>query len=82
MASSDEKLDSDAKRAKSRSFVGYLKDRATGSADFDKSGPAKKASASVMGGANPANRAALEAAGYKKGGAVKSAPKAPPKSCW
>jgi len=63
---------------KTRNFAGYVKDRVTGSADFDKEDKAKTASAKpILGGANPNNKAALEAAGYKKGGMVKSK-----KSCW
>lgn len=72
MASSNDKLSSDAKRAGSRSFGGYLVDRALGRADFDNKPSASPASAAprVVGGSNPANAAALEAAGMKKGGRV------------
>jgi hypothetical protein len=68
-----DKVDSDAKRAKSRNFGGYLVDRVLGRADFDTSKP-KDASAKVIGGGNSANDAALEAAGMKKanGGIIKS----------
>lgn len=80
MALPDEKFESDAKRAKSRGLGGYAKDRLTGSADFEKSsGPTKAAPAATrpaIGGANPANKDALEAAGFKRGGVVK------PKSRW
>ena len=80
MASQDEKLDADLKRMKTRSFAGYLKDRVTGSADFDKEDKSKTARAApLIGSANPANKAALEAAGYKRGGAVKAKAK---KACW
>ncbi len=87
MASQDEKLAADLKRMRTRNFAGYLKDRVTGSADFDKEDKAKTASARtlpVLGGANPANKEALEAAGYKRGGAVKAkaSMKKPSGSCW
>ena len=88
MASQDEKLDADLKRMKTRSFAGYVKDRVTGSADFDKSsGPTKDSAAKtrpILGGANPVNKDALEAAGYKRGGAVKakSSMKKSSGSCW
>lgn len=73
MASSKEKFEQDAQRAKSRSFAGYLKDRATGSADFDKSDSAvPTASAGVMGSKNSANAAAMKEAGFKRGGAVRA----------
>ena len=74
MASSDDKLTADAKRAKDRSFAGYLTDRALGRADFSKAAPAQGAQASqppVMGGSNPANAEAIKAAGFKKGGMVR-----------
>ena len=72
MASSDDKLTADAQRAKSRSFAGYLKDRVTGSADFEKPASTKASSAApAVGGKNPANAEALKEAGFKRGGIVK-----------
>lgn len=73
MASQKEKFEQDAERMKSRSFAGYVKDRLTGSADFDKkSGSAPAASATpAIGGKNPANAEALKEAGFKRGGVVK-----------
>jgi len=81
-SSTKDKLESDAQRAKSRGFGGYLKDRLTGSADFaaSKASADAKAAPGVIGSKNPANKAALEAAGYKKGGAVKAKPSN--KTCW
>lgn len=70
MASSDDKITSDAKRAGTRGFGGYLADRALGRADFsDKKAPDMKAGAGVLGGS--ANKEAQEAAGMKRGGLVK-----------
>jgi hypothetical protein len=81
MASSDDKITSDAKRASTRGFGGYLADRALGRADFeDKKAPATKAGAQTLGGGNKDNKDALEAAGMKRGGLVKRpAAKAPAK---
>jgi hypothetical protein len=71
MALPDEKLDADAKRAKTRGFGGYLKDRLTGSADF--ATEAKSKTAEAMGSGNKQNKAILDEAGrFKKGGVVKT----------
>jgi len=65
MASSDDKTTSDAKRASTRSFPGYLADRALGRADFSKA-PSRNESPAMpvgpIGSNNPANAAALEEA--------------------
>ena len=67
MALPDEKLDADAKRAKTRGFGGYLKDRVMGSADFADEAKSKP----VL--ANPSRKAGMDEAGnFKKGGAVKT----------
>lgn len=68
----DEKFDTDAKRMKTRGFGGYLSDRARGKADFDAKTPGAKDSAAspMVGGKNSANKEALEAAGFKRGGKV------------
>ncbi len=78
MASGNEKFVRDAKRAKTRSILGYLRDRALGEEDFEKEPTVNPAPAAevprgprVIGGANPANKETLEAAGMKKGGKVK-----------
>jgi hypothetical protein len=83
MASLDEKLDADTKRMKTRNFAGYLKDRVTGSADFDKEDKAKTSKAAVMGLGDAKTKADAEAAGFKKGGMVKGKTvKKPTGSCW
>lgn len=65
-------MDRDAKRASTRSFLGYLSDRITGSADFEKAPSQSEASAATIGSKNPANDEARKAAGMKNGGVVKS----------
>lgn len=84
MASSDDKLTADAQRMKSRSFAGYVKDRVTGSADFEKPSTKSASATPAIGGNNPANAAALKEAGFKRGGAVKksSAPRSKPSTRW
>ena len=80
MASPKEKFDLDAERASKRGFGGYLKDRAFGSADFEKAPtPVKKAGAAIIGESSM-NKSDREEAGFKKGGRVKVAPAK--KSCW
>lgn len=71
MALPDEKFESDAKRAKSRGFGGYLKDKASGSADFAAPAIGTKPAA-AMGSANKQNKEAMDAAGFKRGGVVKT----------
>lgn len=70
MASPNDKLDADAQRAKSRGFGGYLKDKVTGSADF--ASEPKTRPAAAMGSANKQNKEAMDAAGFKRGGVVKT----------
>lgn len=84
MASSDDKLTADAQRAKTRSFAGYLKDRVTGSADFEKPSTKSASAAPAIGGKNPANAEALKEAGFKRGGAVKkpAATRSKPSTRW
>lgn len=83
MASPNDKLDADAQRAKSRGFGGYLKDRVTGSNDFADEAKSKPAAAGVMGSANSRNKESMDAAGFKKGGAVKPRSVIPgKKSAW
>jgi hypothetical protein len=72
MASQKPKFETDAERMKSRSFLGYLKDRATGSADFSKPEKASPQTARP----NPLNRLGLDEEtkkeiGMAKGGAVR-----------
>ena len=74
MASGKDKLDTAATRMKTRGFGGYLVDRALNRADFEDAPAAVGAKANMrkgIGGANSANDAAREAAGMKKGGAVR-----------
>jgi hypothetical protein len=79
-SSKDAKFEQDAKRASTRGFGGYLKDRITGSADFEKAKTPSTAGAGTLGGSNPANKKSWEEAGYKRGGSVKApAAKAPMK---
>ena len=68
MASQSDTLEEDAKRMKSRSFAGYLKDRFTGSADFKKARTAQelKADTPFHVGDKEKNPEA-----YKKGGSVR-----------
>lgn len=79
MASSNDKLTADAKRASSRGFGGYLADRALGRADFSKSATATPAVARPMGGNNPANSEAIKA--MKNGGLVKVGKGSTPYKC-
>lgn len=81
MASEDDTLEADAKRMKSRSFAGYLKDRATGAADFKAPPIAAKSSRAQAGGESSLNKEDKDSVGFKRGGAVKR-PSAPKKSCW
>jgi hypothetical protein len=71
MASPNDKLDADAQRAKSRGFGGYLKDKATASADF--AAQPKSKTAEAMGSGNSQNKSIIDEAGrFKRGGVVKT----------
>lgn len=70
MAASDEKLDRDTKRAATRSFPGYLADRALGRADFTKAASTSAAVAPAAPDPHKGDREKNPDA-YKKGGSVK-----------
>lgn len=74
-----DKLEADARRAKTRSFAGYLKDRLTGSADFEDAPARSKTEAKTLGSDNKANDEVRAAAGMKKGGRVPPKFMFPPK---
>lgn len=66
MASSNDKLESDAKRMGSRGPGGYLVDRVVGRADFSKNASTGSARARQI------DEAEKKAVGYAKGGTVKA----------
>lgn len=70
MASSNDKLESDAKRMGSRGPGGYLVDRVVGRADFSKNGSVE-ASAGALGTSRSRRKGVTEEA-YAKGGTVKA----------
>ena len=71
MASQDDKPEADAKRMGSRSFPGYLADRATGRADFKKADkPGTPATASPLG-VNKTRRQGVTDDAYAAGGMVR-----------
>ena len=71
MASSS-RTESDAKRMGSRSFAGYVVDRATGRADFSKANTTQTESAASSLGVSKTRRPGVPEEAYAKGGLVQT----------
>ena len=71
MASQDDKSEADAKRMGSRSFPGYLADRATGRADFKKAPDTKAPASALPLEVKKTRRQGVTDDAYKAGGMVR-----------